>query len=227
MSSLALLPSTRIKPRGAERSVVRRELVRNAFNRRTFIKAIFVMAGATVLLSVEGGLRKIKAFADTAPTLTSCADYKAAQTSLYGSAYASGPGRWWSVCNPHANDVGGGEIGWDQISNEFCNSDGYHRKDYVNGSGGWDFNYNRRASSCAGVNAWAWKVDLDTTWQNKHSRRCSDGQRVQLHDGVEVDRINTACKDMLGGHDPAVGSLPFNQFTPDGCSPDATSPTGC
>lgn len=190
--------------------------------------SIIVVTGSALLVGLEGGIRRIGAFADTAPTYSDCDAYKAAQISSYGSAYANGTGRWWAVCNPHASDVGGGEIGWGQISNQFCNADGYHRKDIDPQSATLVYNYNRRASSCAGKNAWAWKVSLSKGWQNKHSRRCSDGQRITLHDGSEVSRINTACKQMLPSYDPPANQLlDFQQYTPDGCDPGAGSPSAC
>ena len=230
MITLANIPSANIKPEGARKSVVRSELVRNSFGRRAFLKTIIVVSGSALLVGIEGGIRKIGAFADTAPTYGSCAEYVQAQKDNYGVAYANGAGRWWAVCNPHATDIGGGDIGWGQIGNQFCNADGYHRTDVVPQSATLVYNYNRRPASCAGKNAWAWKVDLNADtkkWQNKHSRRCSDGQRITLHDGTEVSRINTACKQMLPGFDPPVGQLQYDVWTPDGCDPGVATPAGC
>ena len=53
----------------------------NHFDRRTFTKSVIVMAGAAVLVSLEGGIRKIAAFADTAPTYNSCDEYVSAQVA--------------------------------------------------------------------------------------------------------------------------------------------------
>jgi len=226
MITLADVPSATTRPADAKRSAVRSQLVRDQFGRRNFLRAILVVTGSALVVGVEGGIRKIGAFADTAPTYSSCAAYVDAQISHYGQAYADGVGRWWAVCNPHASDVGGGEIGWDQIRGEFCNNDGYHRQDSeIDGT--LLYNYNRRASSCAGKNAWTWKVDQATSWQNKHSRRCSDGQRLTFHDGDLISRNNTACRDFLPAFDPPASSLPFNQYTPDGCPPGASNPSEC
>jgi hypothetical protein len=225
--TIADIPSATTKPVGAKKSLVRRALVQNAFDRRTFTKSVILMAGTAALVTVEGGIRKMPAFADTAPTHSNCDEYVAAQVQIYGQNYANGTGKWWAVCNPHAGDLGGGEIGWGSISNAFCNADGYHRQDLQQTGPTTAYKYYRRATSCGNKNAWAWKVSLGTAWQNKHSRRCSDGQQASLHNGDEVSRHNTACKTLLPGYDPNANSLPFGQYTPDGCDPNVSSPAGC
>lgn len=226
MITLADVPSAVVKPKSKGRSVTRKALVRREFNRRSFIRGIVAIAGAGTLVSLEQGLTRVGAVA-APPTYGSCAAYYSAQISHYGTAYKNGVGRWWAVCNPYASDVGGGNIGWGQIGVEFCNSTGYHRTDSICTGSGDCVHHVRRATSCAGKNAWAWKVSLDTQWQNKHSRRCSDGQRYYSHDGVNDSRVNTACSKKLPGFDPPAAAIEKGQYTPDRCDPDVEQPENC
>ena len=160
--TLDALPSTSAAPSGAQRSQVRKQLVRSAFSRRSLIKGSLVAMSASALSSVDGMLRWSGAQA-LPPTWYNCSDY-------VGSSWDNG---WWTQCNPYANDVDGNAV---EIGGGFCNSDNYHRNDLVAVGGGVVRQFERRPYSCKDRNAWVWKIAHNPAAPNPADRRCSDGK---------------------------------------------------
>lgn len=168
--ALETLPRTDAPPVGAQRSQVRKKLVRSAFSRRAIMKGTLVALSASALSSVDGLLRLSGAYANP-PTWSHCSDY-------VGKSWENG---WWTQCNPYANDVDGNSV---EIGPDFCR-DGYHRNDtvYNQAGGGSTLQFERRPYSCiggaepgTGRNAWVWKVAHNPAAPNPDDRRCSDGK---------------------------------------------------
>ena len=213
--SIADLPSNEKLPRGAaEPSRVRRQLIRSQFSRRGIIVAGLTGASVAAFTSFDTILAKIPAFgASTAPTWTSCVAYEDAAADLYGEGYREHAKRWWAECNPLASQHSGntgddGTINIGDITEAYCNSDGYHRTDNVVSDSGNTRKYDRRPNSCAGRNAWLWRVDQRPILPNKRSRRCSDGKvEIVGPGGAHKNWFNTVCEQRLPVYDPNLVPL--------------------
>lgn len=213
---LADIPSAGIRPARYERSVSRRDLVRNGLGRRSFLRISFVLGSAFALTSFESLVTRSRAFAEP-ETWNNCTAWDPYKTN-----------GWWVECNPLANDYYGGQIDSQNIGNHLCNDNGYHRQDTTYGPGSIKRNHHQRLS-CGTKNAWEWRITDSESWQNKRSRRCSDGwfKVTNTDTGNEITRSNSVCMKMFPGSDPNPGGLPFNQYTPDGCKPGADRPADC
>lgn len=209
---LSDLPNTSARPVGTARSVVRRRLIANTFGRRALFKGAFVSVSAVALATFEGALIKVGAAAVPA-TWVDCDNWQPLASN-----------GWWTECNPYASEYSGGTIGNDQIGATYCGSDDYHRTDSIGTGSGRNVHYERRPTSCADRNAWTWKIQHNTGWQNKRARRCSDGRRRVTQDGDLVSIHHTVCEKRFPGEDPPASTLPFNQYTPDGCPPANDNP---
>lgn len=209
MSDLSFedIPSNEETSSKSKPSRVRKQLIRSQLSRRGVIVGGLTGASVAAFTSYEAFIAKIPAFADTAPFWGTCAQYRDAALVEYGPGYST---TWWSECNPlaqqHSGNVGDdGQINIQDITQAYCNSDGYHRTDnvYVPSSGNTR-KYNRRPNSCAGKNAWVWRVDKEQAAPNKRSRRCSDGKvEIVGPSGQHLNWFNTVCEERLPQHNPS------------------------
>ncbi|UUW91326.1 hypothetical protein ABFU82_21860 [Nocardioides sp. WV_118_6] len=222
MSRLSLpeIPTTDPPHVRTRRSSARKALVRSQLGRRGFILGGLTSASVVALGAFDGFLAKIPgvAAAPAAPTWNNCRAYLDAARARYGGTDATYA--LWAECNPHASQHPGnvgddGVINPGDIGSKFCASDGYHRRDYVVPANP-DANrrkYDRRPYSCAGKNAWVWRVDLGRPLPNKRSRLCSDGKvEIIAPGGRHKNWFNTVCERRLPQYDPDGVTLTADEY---------------